>query len=213
MADRDPTSFGGDRPNPTPSSNPTYGNLRPEAPRTSVSSTAPQNQPQAQTPANLRQQVQDDVHAVRDMAKEQMDHASAKAQDMAEQQKGYAAERVAGIADAIQRVGSELEQGENREIGRVARQMGQTVQRFAEDIKGKNMSEVAGMAEDFGRRQPLAFLSLAAMAGLAASRFIGASASRQASHTPHRTSAAVKPAESLQSSPSATLNSMGASNV
>lgn len=32
------------------------------------------------------------------------------------------------------------------------------------------------MAEDFGRKQPLAFLSMAAIAGLAASRFLTSSA-------------------------------------
>ncbi|MFD1744589.1 nutrient deprivation-induced protein [Rhizobium helianthi] len=220
MADRDPTSAGGDRLSPT------YGSMRPEAPRASATSSPPQNQPQPKTQTDLRQQVQEDAHVLGDMAREQMHQASAKAQDMAEEQKGYAAQRVAGIADAIERVGSELEQGENRDIGRMTRQMGQSVQRFAQDIKGKSMSEVAGMAEDFGRRQPLAFLGLAAMAGLAASRFVSASASRQAgsshsgapstrvpsSHASASASAST-PSESRSAAPAATLNTTGASNV
>jgi hypothetical protein len=37
---------------------------------------------------------------------------------------------------------------------------------------------MAGMAEEFGRKQPLAFLGVAALAGLAGSRFLTASAKR-----------------------------------
>ena len=49
------------------------------------------------------------------------------------------------------------------------------VGKFADKVKDKNFSEIAGVAEEFGRRQPLAFLGLAAIAGLAASRFMMAS--------------------------------------
>lgn len=131
---------------------------------------------------DLRQMAKDDVASVRDAAKDGLSKASAAASDAADQQKTYAADRVAGVATAIEKVGSELE-GEQPELGRMTRQMGESVQRFAEDIKGRDLGEIAGMAEDFGRRQPLAFLGIAAIAGLAASRFIGASASRSSAMT------------------------------
>jgi hypothetical protein len=128
---------------------------------------------------NIRQKVKDDVESVRHMAQGQMSNVSAKAEEAADRQKGYAAEKVAGIATVIEKVGSELEGQDQPEIGRMARQMGESVHRFADDIKGRSLGDIAGMAEDFGRKQPLAFLGMAAIAGLAASRFVGASASRQ----------------------------------
>jgi hypothetical protein len=132
--------------------------------------------------SDLRQMAKDDLASVRHVAEDGMSKASAAASKAADEQKTYAADRVAGVATAIEKVGSELE-GEQPELGRMTRQMGESVQRFAEDIKGRDLGEIAGMAEDFGRRQPLAFLGIAAIAGLAASRFIGASASRQSAMT------------------------------
>lgn len=167
MTDRDTTEPGNGR------TGATYGSLRPEPAQAASPSKSPM--------VDLSQKAKEDVAQVRDMAKEQISQAASKAEDMADSQKGYAAERVAGIAQAIEKVGAELEQGDNKDVGRMARQMGESVHRFADDIKGRSMGEIAGMAEDFGRRQPLAFLGLAAMAGLAASRFVSASASRQES--------------------------------
>lgn len=128
---------------------------------------------------DIRRKVKDDVENVRHMAQDQMSGVSAKAEEAASRQKGYAAEKVAGIASVIEKVGSELEAQNQPDVGRMARQMGESAHRFADDIKGRSLGEIAGMAEDFGRKQPLAFLGIAAIAGLAASRFIGASASRQ----------------------------------
>lgn len=167
MTDRDTTEPGNGR------TGATYGSMRPDPSQPAAPSTS--------ATADLTQKAKDDVAQVRDMAKEQLSQAASKAEDMADSQKGYAAERVAGLAQAIEKVGAELEQGENKDVGRMARQMGESVHRFADDIKGRSMGEIAGMAEDFGRRQPLAFLGLAAIAGLAASRFVSASASRQGS--------------------------------
>ena len=147
---------------------------------TGGASTANPARSDAQKPEiDLRQKAKEDVASVRSMAKEEISGVYHSAGEAAERQKGYAADRVAGIASAMQKAGSELESEEQPEIGRMTRQMGENVGRFADDLQGKSLSEIAAMAEDFGRRQPLAFLGIAAIAGLAASRFVGASASRQ----------------------------------
>ncbi|MCJ8507728.1 nutrient deprivation-induced protein [Rhizobium lemnae] len=220
MTDRD-TTFPGDGRAST-----TYGSMRPEPGQTSASSKPPM--------VELSQKAKDDVAEVKDIARDKISQATTKAEELADSQKGYAAERVAGLAQAMEKVGAELEQGENREVGRMARQMGESVHRFADDIKGRSMGEIAGMAEDFGRRQPLAFLGLAAMAGLAASRFVTASASRQAGssqttstgdlHARHSvaesamrqapaTSAPASPPSSTSSAGSSIPRTTGASNV
>ncbi|MDO1580625.1 nutrient deprivation-induced protein [Rhizobium oryzicola] len=144
----------------------------------------------AQPSVDIRQKAKEDVTAIRNLAEEQVSRATDAARETADRQKGWAAEQVGSIGGAIERVGRELEEGDQREMGRLARQMGESVNRFADDIKGRDLSQIASMAEDFGRRQPLAFVGLAALAGLAASRFVTASASRSAAPSSRETRAA-----------------------
>ena len=150
------------------------------------------------TLAELQGKIDDDIAAAKDAAKESADTAMRKVQDTVAEQAGFAARHASGIATAFQKVGSELEIDEQAEVGRYARQIGDSVQAFAKNMDGKDLGEIAGMAEDFGRRQPLAFLGVAALAGLAASRFLTASAKRktEASGKPSTASATPQGASS-----------------
>ena len=137
-----------------------------------------------QTGGSLKEKVNEDWQNAKSAAQGQISNATDRVRDAADDQKNFAAERVSGFASAIEKVGDELEQGDQRdqrEVGRYAKQIGASIHRFADDMKGKDMGEIAGMAEDFGRRQPAAFIGLAALAGFAASRFLTASAERRAS--------------------------------
>lgn len=137
--------------------------------------TATTSQASAST-SDIKQKVADDINAASGFAKEQIGSLTHKAKDVAEEQKGYLANKVGSVALAMEKVATELENGEDREIGRVARNVGSTVRQFSDNIQGRSLGEIAAMAEDFGRKQPLAFLGIAAIAGLAASRFLTASA-------------------------------------
>lgn len=171
--------FKGDGPQTSPSFS--GSQQRPDVTRTAGAGGSAQSAGTAppKPQVDLRQKAKEDMAAVRSTAKDELSGVYHSAEEAAERQKGYAADKVAGIASAIQKAGSELEQQEQPDIGRMTRQMGESVGRFADDLQGKSLSEIAAMAEDFGRRQPLAFMGIAAIAGLAASRFVGASASRQ----------------------------------
>lgn len=171
------------------------------------------------TAGDLGGKVKEDMASVRQKAAEQVSNASAKAEKAADQQKNYMAKKVAGIASVIEKVGSDLEGQDDQELGRVTRQLGESVHRFAGEIEGRSLGDIAAMAEDFGRKQPMAFLGIAAIAGLAASRFIGASASRQPATSSSRSGATGSsgygtsstagqnsPAGALRSAPAATPN-------
>jgi hypothetical protein len=131
----------------------------------------------------LKEKVNEDWQSAKSTAQAELGNVKQHAKDAATDQKNFAAERVSGIASAIEKVGKELEQGDQPEVGRYATQIGSSVHRFADEIKGKDMGQIAGMAEDFGRRQPAAFIGIAALAGFAASRFLTASADRGAKTT------------------------------
>lgn len=128
------------------------------------------------TATDIKQKLSDDVQSAKKFAKNELSDVSEKAQATATEQKNVIATKMNGVAFAVEKVADELEQGENRDIGRLARSVGSSMKTFSNDIQDRSLGEVAGMAEDFGRRQPLAFLGLATIAGLAASRFLIASA-------------------------------------
>jgi ElaB/YqjD/DUF883 family membrane-anchored ribosome-binding protein len=127
---------------------------------------------------DIRNKVSEDMRTVQQTAKDGMSQATDKALDMAGSQKNFLAEQMSGIAAAMEKVGGELEQGDQAQIGSLAKTIGSSVRKFSEDIKGREIGDIAGMAEDFGRKQPFAFLGVAAIAGLAASRFLTASSHR-----------------------------------
>ncbi|ACP23207.1 nutrient deprivation-induced protein (plasmid) [Sinorhizobium fredii NGR234] len=131
------------------------------------------------TDRSLQQAVREDLDELRQFADEQTEEAKQAVSRIAEDEKKLTARQLSGVATALEKVGGELEQSDQRALGRYARQMGSSLQGLARGIEGRDLGEIAGMAEDFGRKQPLAFLGMAAIAGLAASRFLTASAHRR----------------------------------
>lgn len=148
---------------------------------------------------DLKQKVAEDLSAAGKTIKEGADAAVVRVKEAVSEQANFAARQAGGIATALQKVGSELEKSDQSEVGRYAKQIGNSVQSFAKQMEGRDLGEVATMAEDFGRKQPLAFLGIAALAGLAASRFLTASASRSAGASARRAPQAIQSASSLTS--------------
>lgn len=130
---------------------------------------------------DLKTRVSDDFGAVSKAAKDAAQTATQKIQDTVVEQTDFAAHQVGGIATALQKVGAELESSDQTQVGRYARQIGESVAVLAKKMEGRDLREIAGMAEDFGRKQPLSFLGVATLAGFAASRFLTASAIRKSS--------------------------------
>ena len=128
---------------------------------------------------DLKRKATDDFGTVKDKAKEQLQEASGKVEEVASKQKNIAARYGASIGTALEKVGAEMQSGDDAQVGKYAKELGSTVKSYAKDIEDRELREVAIMAEDFGRRQPLAFLGVAALAGLAASRFLTATAHRR----------------------------------
>ncbi len=127
---------------------------------------------------DLQRAVAEDLTAARNVLSEGRDAVSEKIREAVAHESGAAARRVSGVAEAFRRVGAELEQSGQPDVGRFASRIGTDVKGLADRMEGKDARELAGIAEDFARKQPLAFLGVAALAGLATSRFLFASTSR-----------------------------------
>lgn len=130
--------------------------------------------------SDLKAKAAEDLKQVKEFSEQQAQQAMEKTAEMAAEQKNFVADQLDGLGAALEKVSSELE-GEQRTMGRYAGDLGASVKRLAGDLKDRDLGEIAAMAENFGRRQPLAFLGLAALAGFAASRFVTASAQRTSS--------------------------------
>jgi len=113
-----------------------------------------------------------------DEAKSQLADATEKAKGLAAEQKDLLAGQISGVADAMERVATDLE-GQNASSAHYARMIADGATRISDTVKNNDVDTILAMAQDFGRRQPGAFIGAAALLGFAASRFVLASAKRE----------------------------------
>lgn len=175
MAERD-TSLGGEGVKPSGYPSSTESPARSTKPQGTSAGTT-------DTATGLKQKMSEDARTVQQAAKNGLSQASDKAKDVADDQKNIIATQLSGLASAIEKVGTELEEGDQRTVGNMTKRLGTGMRKAAEDLKDRNLGQIASMAEDFGRRQPAAFLGIAALAGFAASRFLAATSHRETTNT------------------------------
>jgi ElaB/YqjD/DUF883 family membrane-anchored ribosome-binding protein len=114
---------------------------------------------------------------IADEAKAQAAAAVQKAKGFASEQKDLLAGQIGGVAEAMQRVAEDLE-ANSGSSAQYARVIADNAEKLSSTIKYNDVDALLNMAQDFGRRQPTAFVGVAALLGFAASRFLLASSSR-----------------------------------
>lgn len=120
-----------------------------------------------------------DVRELGKQANEKVGEAKEKAKSFASDQKDLAAGQINGVASAITRVADELDGSDQQTIARYARDLAAGLSSMGSTIENRDVDDLMGLAQDFGRKQPVAFLGAAALAGFVASRFALASAHRR----------------------------------
>ena len=126
---------------------------------------------------NVGAEVGNQVHGLADQAKSQLSEAADQARTVASGQKDKLAEQVGTVAEAIGTAADELET-KNGAASQYVRMIADQTEKFSSTIRNNDVDALLGMANDFGRRQPVAFLGMAALLGFAASRFLVATANR-----------------------------------
>jgi hypothetical protein len=126
----------------------------------------------------IRGEAESTAHEIAEQARAQLGQAADKVKGMASEQKDFLAGQLESVATAVSRVADELSTEEAASAG-YARSIADGMRRFSDTVRTRNVDELVHLAEDFGRRQPVAFMGAAALAGFAASRFLFASASRR----------------------------------
>jgi len=129
--------------------------------------------------SDVAETVKQEAAAVGEEAKAQLAEVAQKAKGMAEEQKEVIVGQLDGVASSLDRVAGELEeQGES--TAHYVRMVADGANKLTATVRDNNVDDIMAMAEDFGRRQPVAFMGAAALLGFVASRFMVASASRRA---------------------------------
>jgi len=135
-----------------------------------------------QQAANLGEEAKAQVGELAEKAKAQVGELADKAKGMANEQKQLLASQLGGISDALDKVASELETRDDTTASYV-RSVAQGAERVTSMVRDRDVDEIVSMVQDFGRKQPAAFIGAAALLGFAASRFIMASAKRRSSQS------------------------------
>lgn len=128
---------------------------------------------------DLTQKDKEDAREFSHQASEKVAEVTETAKSFAAQQKGLAAGQIHGVAAAITKVADELDGSDQQVVSRYARDLATGLTNMGKTIEDRDVDDLMGLAQDFGRKQPVAFLGAAALAGFVASRFALASAQRR----------------------------------
>ena len=125
----------------------------------------------------LGEEVKQQAAALGEEAKAQIGEVAEKAKGLATEQKDLISGQLSGVSDALQRVASELEL-QDQSGAQYIRMVADGAAKLTSTVRDNDVDQILSMAQDFGRKQPVAFMGVAALLGFAASRFALASASR-----------------------------------
>jgi hypothetical protein len=106
------------------------------------------------------------------------DVAVTRAQGFVASNKEAAVSQIGAVANALRSVSTELE-GRQEPLASAARRAADTIEGFSRALEQRDLSEALESAQDYARRQPALFFGGAFLLGLAAARFLKASAERQ----------------------------------
>jgi hypothetical protein len=126
----------------------------------------------------VKQEATTEASELADVAKAQLADVTEKAKGLATEQKELLAGQIGGVAEAMERVATDLE-GQNASSAQYARMIADGATRISDTVKNNDVDTILSLAQDFGRKQPAAFIGAAALLGFAASRFLLASAKRE----------------------------------
>jgi hypothetical protein len=128
--------------------------------------------------SHLGDEVKQQAAAIGDEAMTQLEGVTEKAKGMAADQKDLLVAQLGGVSGALQKVAGELDN--SGEAGsRYVRMLADGAEKLTSTVRDNDVDQIIGIAQDFGRKQPVAFMGAAALLGFVASRFVLASASRK----------------------------------
>ncbi len=97
--------------------------------------------------------------------------ARGRLNDAVDQQKTAGADQLSGIAKAVQTAATDL-QDKSPQVARLVGDAASSVDRFASDLRNRDVRDVLDQVTSFARQQPVAFFAGSVLAGLLLARFL-----------------------------------------
>jgi hypothetical protein len=97
---------------------------------------------------------------------------------MLDTQRGRAADQIAAVGEALRRSAQSFDSASGTAVTDYADRAAERIEDFADTMRNRSWNDLAGDAEDFARRWPLAFAASAIGIGFVAGRFLLSSAER-----------------------------------
>jgi hypothetical protein len=127
-----------------------------------------------QTVHDVRDAAGEQLSAVRDTARSALADAQDSAVEKTTELKGVAADEIARTAQGLEAAAAEMDGSPVQQD--ILREAADGLRHISEAMQGKSVGAMMGELSDFGRRNPVAYLGGAALAGFALARFARASA-------------------------------------
>lgn len=120
---------------------------------------------------DLKGQASEAVGTAKDTLNTMATEARTKINDIIDHQKTAGAEQLSGIAQAVQKAAGDLD-GKSPQVARLVRDAASSVDRFAGDLRSKDVGDVLSSVTTFARQQPVAFFAGSVLAGFVLARFL-----------------------------------------
>lgn len=160
-----------------------------------------------QATRTLKEQASGMADNAKNLASGFASEAGDRLRNAAEEQKAAGADYVRGVASALRRAAGEFEQ--IPQAPQYLRSAADQIESVSESLRRRDVTELVGGVQDFARRQPTAFLGIAALAGFALVRFFKSSTAA-ASSQPRMGASGYRPTEAYPAGGRETSTHLGA---
>ena len=129
------------------------------------------------------EKIKEQASELADAAKDAAAQATDRIKETVDEKKGAGAEYIGNLAEAMRRASREFD-SELPIAGKYIRKAASQVEGFSDSVRTGDFNDLIRTAQAFARRQPTAFLGIAALAGFAAVRFLKSSSDTARSSYP-----------------------------
>lgn len=139
------------------------------------------------TTDKVKTAAEDTIQQAKYKAEEYADRVQGRATEVARSQKTHAAEELGTVAGAFRETGQHLRSQDQSAMANTVAQytdrLAEQVDRFAQQLRQKDVNELISDVEHMARQQPAIFLGGAFAAGILLARFLKSSGTRQEMRT------------------------------
>jgi vacuolar-type H+-ATPase subunit H len=139
----------------------------------------PMNEAVSEAKAGVKETVREAKDKIKEKTKEVATQARERGEEYFRENKERAADRIGSVSESIRQTADRFEQEKDPNIAHYTRLVADKLERAAGYIRERDLNQLKQDGEDLARQHPAVFFGGMFVAGLAAARFLKASAERE----------------------------------